>query len=124
LKDYLLAVVLAYIAFLTPIRDYILISEVMICGNYVLFSYVKKQKSKKEKYPLWLLIFASFIAIISTRLMDIYIAEDDIFCDKTSKAICYYQLYLISKNVGLILGFDLTKTININFKQNKKNEND
>lgn len=39
-------------------------------------------------------------------------------------AICYYQLALITKNIGLILGFDLTKYVTLTKNQNQKNKNE
>lgn len=109
----------AYLEFLIPIQDYLLISEILIFGNYVLFEYVKRKSERKHKYPLWLLMFASFIAITGTRLFDIHIVEENLFCHNVSKAICYFQLYLVTKNVGLIFGIDLTKYINLTKNKTK-----
>lgn len=119
MKELLKAIAIAYLGFLIPIQDYLLISEVLIFGNYVLFEYVKTKVERKKKYPLWLLMFASFIAIVGTRLFDLHIVEQNLFCPNVSKAICYFQLYLVTKNVGLIFGFDLTKYINLNKTKSK-----
>lgn len=77
----------------------------MIVANYIMYSFTKKKQSK----PLWIYIFGAYVLIVSTSLFDIYIDDDIKLCDKISKAICYYQLYLITKNVGLLFGYDLTK---------------
>lgn len=124
MKELIKQIAIAYLEFLLPIKDYILISEVLICSNFIFFEYVRKNTNRKHKYPLWLLIFAAFIAIITTRLFDIHILDKELFCKNVSQAICYYQLYLITKNVGLILGFDLSKYINLTNKTKSKNEND
>lgn len=123
MKNFIRELLSSYLDFLIPIQDYILISEILIISNYILFEYVKRKNNKNQKYPLWLLIFSAFIIIVITRLFDVHIVEKELFCKNISLAICYYQLYLISKNVSLILGIDLTKYINLP-KTKSKNEND
>jgi len=107
--EFLKWLVKAYIDFLYPIKEYVLLSEFMVVSNYIMFSFTK---SKKHDKPLWIFVFATYVLIVSTRLFDIYIDNQIQLCDKLSKTICYYQLFLITKNVGKLFGYDLTKFIN------------
>lgn len=73
-----------------------------------MYTFTKKKKTK----PLWIYLFAAYAFIVSTRLFDLYLDDQIKLCDKVSKSICYYQLFLISKNVGLLFGYDFTKFLN------------
>lgn len=124
MKQILLQVVKEYAQLLIPVRDYIIIALILVCSNFVFFYYVKQKQQKKIKHPLWILIFATFTGIAITRFFDVYILKAEILCNKISMAICYYQLALITKNIGLILGFDLTKYVTLTKNQNQKNKNE
>lgn len=123
MKDILVEVILNYAKLICSIRDYIILSELLIISNYIFAWYVKNKEGKKLKHPLWILVFSGFIGIVVTRLFDEYILEVDLTCNKLSMAICYYQLLLITKNIGLIFGIDLTKYVTLKTKKSK-NEND
>lgn len=112
-----------YSLLLIPIRDYIVIALLLVCSNFVFFYYVKTKQNKKVKHPLWILVFSAFSGITITRFFDVYLLKSDVLCTSVSMGICYYQLMLITKNIGLILGFDLTKYVTLTKNQKSKNEN-
>lgn len=124
MNELIYQVVKNYIALLAAVRDYIFIAELLIISNWIFHFYVCNKKNKAVKHPLWILIFSGFIGIVAAKYFDEYILKYDLICFRLVEGICYYQMILITKNVGLILGIDLTKYVTLKTKQNKKNEND